>query len=272
MAGPGQACMWCGRSPVTNEHLVPQWVSAIVSVVSPSDDGYDTRLVVSDGREQELQFDFASSLLNIAVKAVCTQCNSGWMNSLENEVRPVLGPLIRGEDVLLDVAKQLVLARWMAKTSVLVEHLHRGSVVLGPSDLEEIRSTGNAPIGYHMRLAYIEDPSTIAAELLMSNAYMQPLGSLAVDAEVSDVNAFAVTMSLGHFAVSLHGGPGVVRPGRWADGSHHPLMLWPPTPAGIRWPPAHPIIRSRAELKAFHDNFYTKLLNPDFKRPDALEK
>jgi hypothetical protein len=259
--------MWCGGTPLTVEHLIPRWVSRLLETLSPSEDGYDTKLVVSDGSDQETRFSFEAALLEIPVRAVCTACNSGWMNTLENQVRPILTPLITGARHRVSVQDLVTLAHWSSKTVVLVEHVARGAVVLSPSDLDTIRLRGVAPFGYHMRLAYVHDPSLVPAELLFSTSGASLVGE--TDSN-EGVNAFAVTLSLGHVAICVHGGPGVDRPSRWKDGSHHPLMLWPPTPTGVSWPPVHPVVYSRDDLKPFHEAFYVRILNPDFRRPDAL--
>jgi len=120
---------------------------------------------------------------------------------------------------------------------------HRFGVVR-EDDIDTIRSQGIAPSGYHIRLAYIEDPVVTPIKFLMSSPHMELLDNTS-NADSNEPNSFAVTMALGHVGISVHGGPGVTPPSRWIDGSSaHPLMLWPPTRGGIRRPPKHPVIRS----------------------------
>jgi hypothetical protein len=49
-------------------------------------------------------------------RAICAGCNGGWMARLEQEVRPVLEPMIRGLWRELQPADQRLLAFWTIKT------------------------------------------------------------------------------------------------------------------------------------------------------------
>ncbi len=55
---------------------------------------------------------------------VCVSCNTGWMESLERDARPVLGPLLLGAAPgtwrVLDPDQQAILAIWAVKTSLLL--------------------------------------------------------------------------------------------------------------------------------------------------------
>jgi hypothetical protein len=55
---------------------------------------------------------------------VCINCNNGWMESLERDASPVLGPLLLGAapgaSRVLDPDQQAILATWSVKTSLLL--------------------------------------------------------------------------------------------------------------------------------------------------------
>lgn len=53
---------------------------------------------------------------------VCGRCNTGWMNKLEGEARPILAPLILGERSVASVTwlEGEILARWTLKTAVVI--------------------------------------------------------------------------------------------------------------------------------------------------------
>lgn len=62
---------------------------------------------------------YAARAYDDRVKVVCSDCNNGWMNDLENEAEPVLTPLMRGESVDFNLAERAVLARWAGKTALI---------------------------------------------------------------------------------------------------------------------------------------------------------
>lgn len=55
---------------------------------------------------------------------VYVSCNTGWMESLETDARPVLGPLFLGAapgtSRVLDPDQQAILATWTVKTALLL--------------------------------------------------------------------------------------------------------------------------------------------------------
>jgi hypothetical protein len=55
-------------------------------------------------------------VFDATVKIVCASCNNGWMNDLENGVRPFLPDLINGRAVELTAGNQKALASWSLKT------------------------------------------------------------------------------------------------------------------------------------------------------------
>ncbi|MFE3861102.1 hypothetical protein ACFXPT_11795 [Streptomyces goshikiensis] len=63
-------------------------------------------------------------ILNEQVRVVCASCNNGWMNGLEEDVRDFLPALIRGEQAVLDDARQRHLASWALKTMLMYQHTH----------------------------------------------------------------------------------------------------------------------------------------------------
>ena len=264
-------CAWCGGSPVTREHLLPHWLGKVLQDWSPSDDGYDFAYVYSTEAGEGTPRTYVVGRPEIVVKAVCEDCNGGWMSQLEREVIPFLGPMVRGEEVHLDVAAQVVLARWAAKVAVLLDEYERGAVVLAEGDMDTVFREGVAPSGFHVRLAYRAEDEPAPFDFYLSNHYAAPAGQLDQDvADASEANTFSVTMGIGRVAISVIGGPGIDNPERWREGSDFPLMIWPPTVPGIDWPPANPRLPLRDGLREFHESFWTRISNPGFPRPDAL--
>jgi hypothetical protein len=179
--------------------------------------------------------------------------------------------MVRGEAVQLAVADQVRLARWAAKVAVLLGHYEDGAVVLGENDLEQIQHEGSAPTSYHIRLAFRLDPQAQPLDFYVSGHHAAP--SEVIDSEAEGgANSFSVTLALGHVVIAIVAGPGMENPRRWANGGNFPLMVWPPTAGGITWPPTFPVVHDRQELREFHESFWTRIVNLEFPRPDALNQ
>ena len=70
----------------------------------------------------------------IKIRCVCGACNSGWMNQIEEAVRPDLTAMIQGNPVQLDRGRQRKLAEWITLKLMVAEHEHPSGVVF-PSEV-----------------------------------------------------------------------------------------------------------------------------------------
>ena len=103
--------MLCGRADrLSREHVIPRWAARELGAGA----------VVEERSGTEHRLD----ALSVILPQVCVQCNTGWMNDLEQRTRPVLGPMLRGPALpaLLDPSQQATLATWAVKTSLLLTH------------------------------------------------------------------------------------------------------------------------------------------------------
>jgi hypothetical protein len=265
-----QGCAWCGETPLTREHLLPQWVVELLLSTFPSDEGFDQAYVFATASGEGKPRAYTVDKPTLVVKAVCESCNSGWMAALEGEVAPILGPLVCGEYTEISQADQIILARWAAKVAVLMEHYEDGVVVLDDSDLGTIQNDGIAPMSFLIRLAYREDAAETPFNFLLSSHFAQPTSSPDTTAsDEAEPNSFSVTLGIGHVTFSVIGGPAMRNPERWQDGSTLPMTIWPPTSGGLSWPPQHPVIANHEDLREFHLGFWERIQNPEFPTADA---
>ena len=254
---------------MTREHLVPRWLVEVLVDACPSDGGYDFAHVFTTEDGEGSPRTFEQIRPEIVVKAVCEPCNGGWMSELEQETMPILEPLVRGDSARLDVGSQVTLARWAAKVAVLLDHYEAGSVVLAPGDMEQISRFGQAPTGFHIRLAFRDEKELGPFNCFLTTHLAEPIGE-SRDSSAIQANSFSATLGLGRVAIAVIGGPGVSNPGRWVEGGDLPLMIWPPTISGLEWPPMNPVLRSHDDLMRFHESFWARIRNPEFPRPNAL--
>lgn len=113
-------CVFCGGTPITREHVWPRWARTLWA-----DEGHlpHFQQVVQDDRE-DVERAWRREACSTTVAAVCQQCNNGWMADLEQCVKPMLDPMLRGHGRLLHAGGQRTLAAWALKTAMMVEHTH----------------------------------------------------------------------------------------------------------------------------------------------------
>ncbi|MDR7417611.1 MAG: hypothetical protein QN178_01720 [Armatimonadota bacterium] len=114
---PARACVFCGRTPVTREHVWPEWVGKILDTIANSP--YQN-VLATPGTEKR----WITKRLSITVARFCSQCNNEWMAELEAQAQPILTPMVLGTTpfTILSPADQVILSRWVFKT-VLVANL-----------------------------------------------------------------------------------------------------------------------------------------------------
>jgi hypothetical protein len=57
------------------------------------------------------------------LRIVCGKCNNGWMSELQNTTKPILVPLMQGQQIILSEQRQRLLATWVAMTVICAEYL-----------------------------------------------------------------------------------------------------------------------------------------------------
>jgi hypothetical protein len=117
-----KVCEYCGRAGSSREHVWPRWVREHALLTMGVED-----VAVQDyvghkeqrGRPREkLAWRGGHSRLSLTIRDVCAECNTGWMSRLEQDVRPVLQPMIEGKSVAIDSQQSSHLQAWAAKTAL----------------------------------------------------------------------------------------------------------------------------------------------------------
>lgn len=106
-------CLFCGvRSPLSKEHVLPDWLSRIGLDMTP--------VTQAAGRilgSPHLQW--TAPPFTQTVRAVCKPCNTGWMSTIETAAKRAAEPLIHGRSVHLTAEDQAILSVWAFKTALI---------------------------------------------------------------------------------------------------------------------------------------------------------
>jgi hypothetical protein len=140
VSGAIRSCIFCGGTPVTREHVWPQWLARHLGPDSAlhADQGANLHPVdrVRKIEGTPVMVEFSELRGNSmrksdhVVKAACGTCNSGWMARLETACKPILLRQMSDRDARLSEEEVRILARWLIKTTAIFEMDDPESAVL----------------------------------------------------------------------------------------------------------------------------------------------
>lgn len=117
-------CIFCGSVPLTREHIIPRWTGAYFNEArqpfDPDHRQFNTVTHQPAHGPSIVEVVDRGPVIDIRdriVRAVCADCNNGWMSALELGMKRLHGDLRSGKR--LTVADIEVLRRWAHKTAVM---------------------------------------------------------------------------------------------------------------------------------------------------------
>lgn len=244
-------CVWCGRWPLTKEHVIPQWIrphlprgniKVIQELGEPEDEGY--RLIEHPW----------SRFLTLQAKCVCKDCNEVWHNKIDKLARPRLRDMIEGDDVGLTWDEQLFISRWAIRTAVMFAYVHQPTVYLPRHWRRALYPNMLPPAGAFVYLGqYNGDPPIWSWDYSRSMAYPE---GLTVDVDGVYREDYFLTIGIKHFMlqVAIFGmNSARLRPTLWPSGplQNWLVPVWPARPdAPVLWPPRDVMTQSILRLFA----------------------
>jgi hypothetical protein len=117
-------CIFCERPEVSKEHIWSQWMHAILGI-RPEDEAVELFQVhanKADHLGSRQVRNRQGSTATKTVRAVCRDCNHGWMNDLEIEARLVLEPILLGDSLSLLPFGRELMALWITMKLMVGEH------------------------------------------------------------------------------------------------------------------------------------------------------
>src|SRR5437879_9065718 len=104
---------------LTAEHLWSAWIGRVLGKSK-----YACRQRGADG---SILKQWTRPGLDMKPKAVCRECNNGWMSKLENSAKPAMADMIvNGTRASLDSSKIELIARFAFKTAVIADSTAKG--------------------------------------------------------------------------------------------------------------------------------------------------
>ncbi|HGY9636216.1 hypothetical protein RDI61_01595 [Pseudomonas plecoglossicida] len=121
-------CPFCHKSPpdihFTNEHVLRDKFNELFPW-SPKEIIWENKTLNTNGGFDVTPRTIPHGPFDSTVNSVCNECNSGWMNQLEDRAEILLLNLFYGQPVLIDETQRLNLALWSVKTAAVYALKHR---------------------------------------------------------------------------------------------------------------------------------------------------
>jgi hypothetical protein len=162
------ACAFCGstKRPRGREHVFPDWLNSI---------GLEAvQVETHTGWLNRVPRRWTTEGFTATVRAVCDDCNHGWLSQLEAVAKPVLTPLILGQSRELSIDDQRLLAAWACKTALVA--------MLSSSDGQRAHGYGVPAAEYQALYATREHPDPLPSSQYWIGTYIgeRPPGSVRV--------------------------------------------------------------------------------------------
>ncbi len=113
-----RGCVFCGGTPLTNQHLWPDWARRQIADI---DTHAHRQILEVEGREDVTRV-WNDRAYRMTVNAVCGTCNNGWMSGLETDAAEFLRPMIEGRGRALHQGGQTKLASWAFLTALMFSY------------------------------------------------------------------------------------------------------------------------------------------------------
>jgi hypothetical protein len=218
-----RTCIFCGGSPVTREHLWPEW---ILGKIQP------TNIAGFIGKNRNLEVG-----RELKVRTVCKPCNGGWMSDLEGVSKTLIEPRMDDISAFLNLTEQSTISAWTVKTAMVLDSTTMGVKPLFYTQRErdDIRLSSKIPPKTYVWLARYLGRNTISCGSLETK-HRGPFGAYHGRISTLIIGSLALQVMTVHSPI--------------ADNSHEPIRIdpipgpwdemlvisWPAT-WRIYWPP-----------------------------------
>ncbi len=156
-------CVFCGSAArKTREHIWGDWLKGYVRH-DLKKHGMVYHDIDRPGHMQVSSRIRAGDPLNAQVKIVCAVCNNGWLSRIQNDAKPYLVRLVRGERTLLGRDAQMKVATWITMATMTAEFLTYSprQVAITAEERRAFKEDPRPIDGWRIWIAFWDEPHRI---------------------------------------------------------------------------------------------------------------
>ena len=241
---PITKCVFCGSTNLNHEHVFSKWTHRFLAPRKP---GRARSFVGTQFADRVIgqEIKLPGQVRDWQVKCVCGgrhhTCNNGWMREIENRARPVLIPLIEGDEHRLYPPQQKIIATWAILKAIVGEYGGRHVVNVHHKQRKYLKTHSLPPkngwgvwIGSYYRANY--RPEWVSRPFLLIT---KDVRSQVKDETATYYNSCASTQIVGKLFIHVVHSP---MPDFIRRLHFHPpergtlFRIWPDSETSIKWP------------------------------------
>jgi hypothetical protein len=226
-----KTCIFCSRRATTDEDVIPKWVLRILRKQAGE------RVPMRTYRQGKPPEDRIVADSAQKVGSVCHSCNNGWMSRLEEDVKPILTPMVLGNSVMLNAQQQERLTTWMTKCAMIYESMVSGKVFFDGLDRRHFMSSGTPFVSTSTWLGRYTGEGRIIVDYRLLPRQQNPGGSVLI---------LVLTMVIGKLALQLTCAKWIEQVPQidlttvvLKNTKDLLVQVWPVNLMGAHWPPPH---------------------------------
>jgi hypothetical protein len=239
MPKPQRFCIFCGGPGLTGEHIwadwlrnyIPRQMESYTKSSTSFHPTYTKRKVKKEPGDPHSR----------KVKIVCTTCNSGWMSKIQEQVKPILIPLINGEPTTLDRTAQSAVSAWVCMAMMAANLVEPDKSVILATEHQWPYSKRTVPLNWAIWIGDFHRQNwkghMVHNVMALSNAEHVPkVDEMGVARQNTQSSTFVVGRLYIHVVSSLIASvPRNIRLN--SPGATKLRRIWYPALSPIQWPP-----------------------------------
>lgn len=233
-------CVFCETNNANSrEHFYSEWMHDLLPIGPQGtytgeiiDEHPKTREVTRHDKRVK-----PGELYTKKMKVVCGTCNNEWMSGIEEAVKPLLVPFIKGDAITLDADQLKLVAQWATLKTMVCEHDNRGTEVTPQTDRTAFMADGVIPAYFNIYLLSHNSPSRIGYVRTSQTVSLTPDGPVP-PLEDRRKNTQQISVILG--SAMLHVNAARVDGFSIENNLDMPAVvsrrIWPPNIVPLTWP------------------------------------
>lgn len=178
-------CIFCGRTPLTKEHVWPNWLKNVLEEDDSNTRGnYLINTDFLDNNVIEITPNYIKrngKTLNHTLKIVCEDCNNNWMSQIESKAKPILESLILNKPIVLNRSQQKFIIQWAILRTIISEYTDQPTKAITAKERKTFYQTNEGPANWYVWIAKKKSNSEtwpVYHHIAIKGAYQQRGGFL----------------------------------------------------------------------------------------------
>jgi hypothetical protein len=234
---PADGCIFCGKRPVTKEDVWPTWLTQYLprTLLNYFD---SVALIRPGGTIDTTRRKWDGDPRSRRAKCVCAGCNSGWMSRLQEDTKPIVLRLVKGDSFDLSVSDQRLLAAWATMGTMTSEFFRPSTVAISKHDHLQFWKTGRPIKGWKIWIGDFERGDWPPYRVHNAWSYSSDNSILRPDTP-ADMQITTLVFGRLYLHVASSQRPNIVRGLAFPKAVTNMILksIWPPRTSKIRWPP-----------------------------------